>query len=1345
MLVLFISDGRTEEHRVELDARRVVICRRAELSVPPIELVLARQGPGWCVSDLASRTPIRVGRRGSAALNGTRALASGEVIYSGSLIVRVVFSDTASIPPTDDWALFLGPEGPTVELVSAALAMAIADGAPALSDRTALEAPRDILEEEATTSPKVRRPFDDDDVPTRHDHTKLDDTELPDDRPPRGESAPAHDATHDATHDEAYDEGDEPTRLDLDEPEAEAPTGRSSRSIEVDDRAAEAPTRQSSRSIQVDDIHEWAVGRAPSREPSTVDDPAGGPVDDRPTPFPTLDAAVPDAQTLDEPTGDDPRLHALVGDATRVDEPVSIHDADLGAAPIADTRPIAPTNPTQPWDGATAADHIVVERLDTSNEPVALPNKVLRRDRLVFFDGPHAERQVFLGTGPLTLGRAEDSDVVLHDPQVDLHHCRIEGGRLTTLSTRNHPTINGREVATTREIQPGDVIAIGASLLRLHVFDPKRTSSTGGWTANHTTVQVKLPRFCFRGDVAMQVQLTIGRDPTCDLYLDHPSVSRHHARVVADSSDSFSIIDESETGLYLDGERILHHKLRTGDVLHVGSYRLQFDIDTLLCNIHIAEPAFGDLEQFAFDLDGSSPQQVMYRVVPSANDGDAVTSKASSSRTWAQPRDVERSWRVPLVVAAAVAVTTSLVLGLADGGGGTFLRRPMSQVHQSSEFEDDARARFADGDRCASCHQAFEGPVEQRCVSCHGNHPLRPAHAKANLQVPTRCNDCHVEHRMGNNGPALLAGDRCAACHEDRHERLFATTDGLAREVPPRREGFTVDLKADLAWSEGLRQAELHRIHGKVDRRCTACHLDAAGTRVSAYSACLRCHMVVSELRSERCGDCHREHGDSWSSPMPPTTSLAATPLTVTAVSVLMLLLPLGFVIGAHHLSRRRIEERAAARREAEDAAQVSRVATQGKLVHNINIDKCVGCASCVNACPHDVLELEPVRHKSTVVRFDDCNQCRACEQICPSGALTMAPAGAPPRMIELPDLDANYMTNIEGVYLIGEAAGKSLVKNANNLGYRVVQHMLVDGLEPGVARKRGFDAEVLIVGSGPGGLAAGITACENGLGHIIFEKDRRPFSTIQTYPKGKELLEEPPDVKNIGPLPVWDSYKEEILDKWHEVLAGFDLDIRTSDEVRGVEPIEGGFRVTTASGVYTGVKVVLATGTRGNPRRLEIPGGDNDNVHYVLVDAAAHDGEDCLVVGGGDTAAETAIALADVNGGTNRVALSYRRDAFTRIKRRNLEVLERYVADGRIRLLMSTRVIGVQPGSVSMVGPHETPEMIANDVVFCMLGADPPTAWLERIGIQYVKKPESWSPGATDDIASLELQRRAS
>src|SRR3954447_6613481 len=117
-------------------------------------------------------------------------------------------------------------------------------------------------------------------------------------------------------------------------------------------------------------------------------------------------------------------------------------------------------------------------------------------------------------------------------------------------------------------------------------------------------------------------------------------------------------------------------------------------------------------------------------------------------------------------------------------------------------------------------------------------------------------------------------------------------------------------------------------------------------------------------------------------------------------------------------------------------------------LVHDINDDRCTGCDACVAVCPTNVLDL--VANKSRVIAFHECIQCEQCMFACPTEALVMFPQGGTPPPLKVPEIDENFQTAIPGQYLIGEVAGKPLVKNAANLGRAVVEHMLATGLQPG-------------------------------------------------------------------------------------------------------------------------------------------------------------------------------------------------------------------------------------------------------------------------------------------------------
>ncbi|MGZ3406577.1 MAG: 4Fe-4S binding protein, partial [Polyangia bacterium] len=184
-------------------------------------------------------------------------------------------------------------------------------------------------------------------------------------------------------------------------------------------------------------------------------------------------------------------------------------------------------------------------------------------------------------------------------------------------------------------------------------------------------------------------------------------------------------------------------------------------------------------------------------------------------------------------------------------------------------------------------------------------------------------------------------------------------------------------------------------------------------------------------------------------------------------------------------------------------------------LVHSINDDRCVGCDACIDVCPTDVLEL--VANKSRVVRFDDCIGCEQCALACPTAALVMHPRGSEPPPVRAAALD-DYHQAAPGLYLVGEAAGRPLVKNSSNLGRAVVEHMVRGGLR-GKSVLTSGEVDVAIVGSGPAGLSAALSCAAHGLSYVVLEKDALVASTIASYPKGKHVMAEPYDVRCVGLL----------------------------------------------------------------------------------------------------------------------------------------------------------------------------------------------------------------------------------
>ena len=400
-------------------------------------------------------------------------------------------------------------------------------------------------------------------------------------------------------------------------------------------------------------------------------------------------------------------------------------------------------------------------------------------------------------------------------------------------------------------------------------------------------------------------------------------------------------------------------------------------------------------------------------------------------------------------------------------------------------------------------------------------------------------------------------------------------------------------------------------------------------------------------------------------------------------------------------------------------------------LVHDINDDRCTGCDACVAVCPTNVLDL--VANKSRVLRFEDCIQCEACMFACPTEALVMFPEGSTPPPLRIPEIDDNFQTVVPGQYLIGEVAGKPLVKNAANLGRAVVEHMLAEGLRPGAAKTGGVD--VVIVGSGPGGLSAALSCIQRGMSYVILEKEQMIASTIARYPKGKLVMAEPYDTANLSLLPVFDSAKEQLIPIWNELIERVGVRIQRGESVESIErDPDGSFEVRTTVSTYRAQRVVLSIGTRGKPRTLQVSGENLPKVFCLLEDPDEWRGRSVLVVGGGDSAVEAALALADA---VAKVTISYRGKGFSRAAPSNRQTIEAYAGEGRVKAKLGSQVLAFDAESVTIALADGAQKRYANDAAFVLIGADPPIAWLEKLGIRFVDRPHQHQMGKTDDIVS--------
>ncbi|HET7212577.1 MAG TPA: NAD(P)-binding domain-containing protein [Terriglobia bacterium] len=388
----------------------------------------------------------------------------------------------------------------------------------------------------------------------------------------------------------------------------------------------------------------------------------------------------------------------------------------------------------------------------------------------------------------------------------------------------------------------------------------------------------------------------------------------------------------------------------------------------------------------------------------------------------------------------------------------------------------------------------------------------------------------------------------------------------------------------------------------------------------------------------------------------------------------------------------------------------------KGKLQPVINASMCVGCGSCVDECP-ETGTLALSGGKAILAHPERCVGHGKCAAVCPTSAITLAAEGIL-QTVKVPFVKENFETNVPGVFIVGELAGMGLIKTAINEGKLVIDH-LKQRFETANSGSPGGDYDVVIVGAGPAGLSATLAAHQYGMRYLTLEQGEIA-ATIRQYPRHKFLMAEPIDLPLYGTLYVADGTKEALLSVWETILSNTGVRVATNERVQQVLRNGSGFQVPTAKGRYSTRQVVLAMGKRGVPRRLEVRGEELSKVCYRLIEAETYKNEDLLVVGGGDSAIEAALALS--RSASNRVTLSYRGDNFRRARERNCAFLEEAEQSGRVSIKRNSRVLEIRPDSVTLDVEGRAVDL-PNHYTFVLIGGESPEEFLRRTGVEIVEK----------------------
>jgi len=342
----------------------------------------------------------------------------------------------------------------------------------------------------------------------------------------------------------------------------------------------------------------------------------------------------------------------------------------------------------------------------------------------------------------------------------------------------------------------------------------------------------------------------------------------------------------------------------------------------------------------------------------------------------------------------------------------------------------------------------------------------------------------------------------------------------------------------------------------------------------------------------------------------------------------------------------------------------------------------------------------------------------------------------------KLPEVAEDGTTAVSGVRVTGDLTGIPLLKFAVDSGARAVRSILE---EPSFAAtcSEVESLDLAIVGAGVSGISAAIEAKKAGLRFQVYEASAT-FSTVRDFPKAKPIYTYPSEMTPAGGLALTADVKEDLVDEMEgqRIAAGIEP-VRL--RIERLEKRGDAIILHHASGSVSARRVIVAIGRSGNFRNLGVPGQDLDKVYNRLHDPKDFKGKNALVVGGGDSALEASIALA-LAGAT--VTHSYRRDTFSRPKQENLRKLNMLAADsaadvsideptservttaftpamggrggirGSIRLLLASELVQIRDREVDLKRSDGGAVTLPNDVVFSMIGREPPLDFFRRSGV---------------------------
>lgn len=290
--------------------------------------------------------------------------------------------------------------------------------------------------------------------------------------------------------------------------------------------------------------------------------------------------------------------------------------------------------------------------------------------------------------------------------------------------------------------------------------------------------------------------LVIGRLQSCDVTLNHPTVSRIHAGVNRVGNQYFLINLSVSNSLTLNGRLLQAEQvdaLADGDVIQLGPFAVIVSKREDSLQLHITHQFTGDLAHSTRKLPAISD------IVPKADAGVSDVLKVfwekrtrdkedfgtmlrpvgkplpgKAQINWKPTRDLTSPWRGglfswSLIIVALLSFATVYLYPQ------FYAPEKLSSPHARASLAGTPAGQIANrpnANACSTCH-TLNQPLETACVQCHQADAFHASNTPEHEAAGIGCTSCHAEHKGENYEPRIAAINSCAECHNDNNKQLY--------------------------------------------------------------------------------------------------------------------------------------------------------------------------------------------------------------------------------------------------------------------------------------------------------------------------------------------------------------------------------------------------------------------------------------------------------------------------------------------------------------------------------------------------------------------------------------------